>query len=219
MSTKMISAAIVGAVLIAALAIFWRRAPQPAADAASKERSTLHQTEAAPPAQPRTPDATAAPNDAPRDARQDQPGAPLPQSSPPAPITEALEELKLPPVPELLETERAFAAEAVDSLWSQEAETQILAEIAQVTGLKLITLRVECRTTLCRLHVGQQELQHGPGPILEIVARLGMKTRWVVSVQDRNGVPTSLAYLERRRVAPGGATPGVDIEIRRSKAE
>jgi len=45
-----------------------------------------------------------------------------------------------------------------------------------------------------------------------------MKTRWVVSVQDRNGVPTSLAYLERGSAAPGEPT-GVDIEIRRSKAE
>ena len=132
----------------------------------------------------------------------------------------ALEELRLPPVPEILETERAFAAEAVDPRWSAETEAHILGEIAQVTGLKLVTLQVECKTTLCRLHVAQQELRNGPSPILEIVARLGMKTRWVVSTQDRNGVPASLAYLERGSAAPGGPTAGVDdIEIRRSKAE
>jgi hypothetical protein len=217
---KTISAAIVGAILIAALVYSLRLEPQPGIDAASKDRSTPLRTEAVPAEQPRSADATVVSNGAPpRDAAANQPGAPLPQPSPPAPITEALEDLKLPPAPEILETERAFAAEAVDPRWSAETEAHILGEIAQVTGLKLVTLRVECKTSLCRLHVAQQELKKGPSPILEIVARLGMKTRWVISVQDRNGVPTSLAYLERGSAAPGGPTPGVDSEIRRSRTE
>jgi hypothetical protein len=215
-----INAVIVGAILIAALLLFSRRAPQPGADAASEQQSTPHQIDAAPASPPRTPDvavdATATTKDAPaRNGGGDQLSAPLPQPSPPAPTTEALDDLKLPPVPELLETERAFAAEAVDPRWSPEAEAHILGEIAQVTGLKLVTLQVGCKTTLCRLHVSQQELRKGPGPILDIVARLGMKTRWVISVQDRNGVPTSLAYLERGSAAPGGPAAGGDIEIRR----
>src|SRR5882757_1204895 len=142
MSMKTISAAIVGAILIAALMFSLRPEPQPGADAPSKDPSTPHQTEAAAAPQPRAPDATATTNETPpRNEAADQPGAPLPQSSPPAPISEALEELKLPPVPEILETERAFAAEAVDARWAPEAEAHILGEIAQVTGLKLITLR------------------------------------------------------------------------------
>jgi hypothetical protein len=64
MSTKTITAAIVGAILIAALALFSQRAPQPGVDAASEERSTPLQTEATPAAQPRSPDATAVSNDA-----------------------------------------------------------------------------------------------------------------------------------------------------------
>ena len=225
MTAKMIMATLVGAALIAALAMFSQRAPQPGADASSEQQSTPRQADAAPASPPRTPDApvdaTAPTSNAPlRNADQDQLGAPLPQPSAPAPITEALDDLKLPPVPEILETERLFAAEAVDQRWAPEAEAHVLGEIAQVTGLKLVTLRIECRTTLCRLHVGQQELQKGSGPILEIVARLGMKTRWVISVEDRNGVPTSLAYLERGSAAPGGPAAGVDdIGIRRSKAE
>lgn len=216
MNAKTVSALVVGAILIAALAFVLRHEPPPGADAANEDRATPHEAAAVPARQPLRADASAAPGDAPpRSASPAQPGAPLPQPSPPTPSTDALEELKLPPIPELLETERAFAAEAVDPSWSREAEAHILGEIAQVTGLKLVTLRVECRTTLCRLHVAQQELQHGPGPILEIVARLGMKTRWVLSVVDRNGVPASLAYLERGRAEPGAPTAGADIEIRR----
>jgi hypothetical protein len=220
MSIKTISAAIVGVMLIAASAFYVHREPQAGADAATNDLPTSHGTEAAPTAQPRAPEATAAANEAPlRTESPRRPDAPLPQAGAPAPIGEALEELKLPPVPELLETERAFAAEAVDPRWSQEAEAHILGEIAQITGLKLVTLQVECKTTLCRLHVAQQELRKGPGPIMDIVARLGMKTRWVISVEDRNGVPTSLAYLERGSVAADGPPAGGNIEIRRSKAE
>ena len=211
--------AIVGAALIAALALFSQRAPQPGA-VATREQSTPHQTDAASAAAPRTLDAAAAANEvSSRNEGQEQLAAPLSQPSPPAPITETLEDLKLPQVPQIPETERAFAAEAVDATWSADAETHILGEIAQVTGLKLVTLRVECKTTLCRLHIAQQEL--GPtNRFFDFVDRLGMKPRFVVSLIDRNGLPTSLAYLERGSAARGGPTVGVDdIEIRRSKAE
>lgn len=116
--------------------------------------------------------------------------------SPPAATAEALEDLKLPPVPELLETERAFTAEAADPRWSAETEARILAEIAQTTGRKLATLRVECKTSLCRLRVTQKELS-GAGPFPQLVGGLGLKPLWVMAVMDKNGVPTSLAYLKR----------------------
>ncbi len=202
MSVKTIIPAMAGAILIAALVLFLRHQPPAGIDAASNDRSTPHQTEAMPTARPRSPETTAAANDAlSRNEATDQPGALPSPPSPPAPITEAIEELKLPPVPEILETERAFAGEAVDPGWSPEAETHILSEIAQVTGLKLITLRVECKTSLCRLHVAQQELSRA-APFQELVGRLGLNPLWVVTVVDRNGVPTSLAYLERQSAAP-----------------
>jgi hypothetical protein len=213
MSTKTISAAVIGAILIAALALFLRHAPHPDADAASDDRSTPRETEAVPTARPQSPDAPAASNDTPRNENPDHVGAALPQPGPPAPMTEALEELKLPPVPEILDTEQAFAAEAVDPLWSQEAETHILSEIAQVTGLKLVTLRVECKTTLCRLHVAQQELSR-TDPFSQLVGRLGLTPRWVVTVVDRNGVPTSLAYLEREGTAPNANSGTIVLQRR-----
>ncbi|HZL96716.1 MAG TPA: hypothetical protein VFB99_23875, partial [Vicinamibacterales bacterium] len=72
-------------------------------------------------------------------------------AAPPTPMSQTLGELQLPPVPELLETERQFAAAGVDPLWSEGMEGHILGEISQLTGLELVGLQVECKTTLCRL--------------------------------------------------------------------
>jgi hypothetical protein len=129
----------------------------------------------------------------------------------PAPISEALEELKLPPVPELLATERALAAEGVDSSWSTATEASILGKIAQVTGLALVSLRVECRTTLCRLQLASPELASADRPnssFPDLVNSFGLKPLWVMSVVDRNGTPISLAYLERGTAAGGSAESG-----------
>jgi hypothetical protein len=196
MNAKTTSTAIIGALLVAAVAFYLRREPPPRADEASADRSAPHETEAIP-AEPQNPTTAEASNDTPpRDETANPPGAPLPQASAPAPITEATDELKLPPIPEILETERAFADEAVDSAWAQEAEAHILGEIAQTTGLKLVTLRVECRTRLCRLHMAQQELSR-ENRFPDLVGRVGLKPLWVIVGMDRNGVPSSIAYLER----------------------
>jgi len=136
----------------------------------------------------------------------------LPNQVPATPMTQALEELQLPPVPELLETERAFAAESVDPLWSTATEARILGQISEIAGLKLASLNVECRTTLCRLQfvepgtVPDRPSVTFPAPdraasnrpsITDLVRATGLKGRWVIAVRDRNGTPVSLAYLER----------------------
>ena len=127
-------------------------------------------------------------------------------------MTQALGELELPPIPELLETERAFAAESVDPTWSTQTEARILGRIAEITGLALVSLNVECRTTLCRLQlvepgtVPNRPSVTFPGPdraaasrpsVTDLVRATGLKARWVIAVRDRNGTPVSLAYLER----------------------
>jgi hypothetical protein len=115
-------------------------------------------------------------------------------------MAQALGELKIPPIPELLETERQFAAESVDPLWSQRMEGHILGEISQLTGLELVGLQVECKTTLCRLQLVEPDLAKASSPYKsfpELVATFGLETRWVMSVVDRYGTPTSLAYLGR----------------------
>jgi len=50
--------------------------------------------------------------------------------------------------------EQQYQSEAVDRTWAPSAEAQILEKISQ-TGVKALDLRVECRTTVCRLEVLQ----------------------------------------------------------------
>jgi hypothetical protein len=111
-------------------------------------------------------------------------------------------------LPELLETERTFAAEQRDANWSTEAETRILAKFAEVPGLELASVDVECRQTLCRLRlVSSRTVPQRPptaeelaklraGPqlpgIAELVRETGMHGVWVWGLN-----PVSMAYLER----------------------
>jgi hypothetical protein len=162
---------------------------------------------------PLAPEAVAGPaaggNDSSRASTRDA-GAPLlPEAAGPTPITETLEELRLPPVPELLATEREFNSESVDPEWAGRTEAYILGEIAQLTGLELVGLHVECRTTLCRLRLAEpaqapaaspaaaSPRPGGAPPFDELVRKFGLEPLWVMKVADRSGTPTSLAYLRR----------------------
>lgn len=150
-----------------------------------------------------------------------EPPVMFPHQVPATPISQALEDLQMPPMPELVEAERAFAAERVDPAWASAMEGHILGEIARTPSLELVTLQVECRTRTCRVHLVQQQSQGAePGIVFPsvrpdprtgsgraasfgtFVSRLGLDPRWVASVVDRNGTPTSLAYLARREPAP-----------------
>jgi hypothetical protein len=124
------------------------------------------------------------------------------------PMGDILAARGMPVMPELLETERTFAAEPRDPNWSTAAETQILAKFAGIPGLELANLEVECRQTLCRLQfAAPRTVPEGPpsaeqlarlraGPqvpgIAELVRETGLKGRWVFGFS-----PVSMAYLER----------------------
>jgi hypothetical protein len=124
----------------------------------------------------------------------------------------------MPAPPELLETERTFAAEPRDPEWSTAAEGQILGTLAEIPGLALAALEVECRLTLCRLQYAvPRTAPDGPpsaeqlarlraGPqvpgIAELVRETGLNGRWVFRF-----IPVSMAYLERGEVADAAAAP------------
>ena len=103
----------------------------------------------------------------------------------------------------LQKTEHAFDAEQTDPLWSQGMETRILSQIAQIPGLEVLTVQVRCRTSMCRIELtepGQLE----PGRLLpanaafgRLVLGLDHQPLWIMSLVDRYGTPTSLAYLAR----------------------
>jgi hypothetical protein len=140
----------------------------------------------------------------------------LPNQAPATPMADVLARRGMPVIPELIETERAFATESSDPAWSTAAEAQILAKIAEVPGLELVSLDVECRQTLCRL----QFVTPGPHPngppsaaprvpdapqipgIAEIAGATGLKGRWVFGFSE-----LSMAYLERGENADVPAAP------------
>jgi hypothetical protein len=106
------------------------------------------------------------------------------------------------------EHEREFAAESIDASWAQGAENDIFAKVAQIPGLRLVDLGVECRSTMCLLQMTHTITQpagapatSGP-PFLEVVRSIGLEPRWMLTMRDRYGTGRSLAYVWREGLAP-----------------
>jgi len=100
------------------------------------------------------------------------------------------------------ENEKAFMVELLDPLWSRSREAEILSAIAQMNGLRWVTIEVECRTSMCRLQSTQNVLvpPKGPDPVYtELLARLGYEPRLLGMARDINaGTVTYLMYLPRQ---------------------
>jgi hypothetical protein len=121
-------------------------------------------------------------------------------------ISAALEDHDVPPerrmpvLPELIETDRAFAAETVDPLWSTAAESAVLSRIAEVPGAAYVSVNVECRQTLCLLQFVESATPAPGSGIAEItsgVGSLGLKPMWMFGIRVRGGAPLGIAYLQR----------------------
>lgn len=146
-----------------------------------------------------------------------QPAPVLPPSAAPyASIAAALEnhdrppERRMQPIPEMLETERAFAAENVDPSWSTAAEAGVLAGFAAISGLSLVSLNVECRTTLCLLQFVEPQTPppNYPNPnVAEIASSAGLKVLWRMGIRDRTGAPVAMAYLARAAEETAAGAP------------
>jgi hypothetical protein len=126
----------------------------------------------------------------------------------PAPLTRTAYALQLmakyperPPHSAFVETERAFASEVVDPLWSSQMESEILGEIANIKRGQLVTLAVECRARTCRIEVLERALSdvgrpEERAPIFgELIGRLALGSPKASLFE--NGTATSLGYLAR----------------------
>jgi hypothetical protein len=140
---------------------------------------------------------------------------PLPTSGPYASISAALADQDLPPerrmqpVPEMLETERAFAAESADPQWSTATEAAVLGRIAEIPGAAYASVNVECRTTLCLLQFVESAApapKSGIVDVDELVKPQGLKSVWMMGIRVRGGAPVGIAYLQR--VDDAGAPAG-----------
>ena len=104
--------------------------------------------------------------------------------------------------------ENAFVAEPLDPLWSRSREAEILGQIAQINGLRLINVEVECRTSMCRLQWTQNvpvpvegELRGMPDAVYQdLLARLGYTQMIPMGTAGDARTVTSLTYLPRQDV-------------------
>jgi hypothetical protein len=102
--------------------------------------------------------------------------------------------------------ESAFVAEPLDPLWSRSREAEILEQMAQIKGLRLINIEVECRTSTCRLQWTQNapvfvegELRGMPNDVYEaLLAKLGYTQPIPLGTAGNAGGITALTYLPRQ---------------------
>ena len=132
--------------------------------------------------------------------------APLPGESPSTPMANLRAELQRDVPPQVAEGEREFAAEPVDAAWAPGAEADMLAKFAQMSGLRLIDLQVECRSTMCRLQLMQPGTPDGSRqPFSLLRDSVGLEPRWAMVVPGPGGSMKSVAYLWRPGFAPATA--------------
>lgn len=129
--------------------------------------------------------------------------APLPGETPATPMANLRAQRQSDVPPQVAEGEREFAAEPVDAAWATSAEADMLAKFAQIPGLKLIDLQVECRSTMCRLQLTQPGTPDGSRqPFSLLRDSVGLTPRWMMVVPQPGGGMKSVAYLWRDGFAP-----------------
>jgi len=136
----------------------------------------------------------------------------LPHQPAPTPMVQAIKDsvessprraeiAPLSPPLEMVANEQAFAAESVDPRWATAAEANILGKIAQVSGLTVTDLQVECRTTMCRLQIVEPRRSTPDPNRFEFVDLVdddfGLKPLWLISLVNPIGGLTSVGYFKR----------------------
>ena len=101
-----------------------------------------------------------------------------------------------------------FASESNDPSWSDFTEGQILGEISRLSGMSLITIDVECKTTLCRVQSAFPTTNaRARQRLLGVAATLGLEPRPVVAVSNASGNVVFLAYFARAKTPTTESQP------------
>ena len=137
-------------------------------------------------------------------ARPPEHSSPLPGQARPGPMTQLILDGQREPPPPLAANERAFEAETIDSEWAPMAEARILDAFAQQTGLQLLDLRVDCRTTMCRVQMTQPRGSATGVQPSAFLSKVGYPIRFIVALDDQAGGRGSIAYLIRPGTPPAG---------------
>ena len=95
--------------------------------------------------------------------------------------------------------EQAFAAERVDPYWATGMEGSILGQIAQAKGLQLVTMQVECRTSMCRVQLMERPSKSPDmAAFRDLVRGFGLDVWRMENLGNQSGATTTVAYLARR---------------------
>jgi hypothetical protein len=168
-----------GACLLAVVTVFFKQrepasvAPEISASAAPPVADGRSE-ELAPPGTETTPS----------NAEPVQPQAPLPTAPMVTPLMELARNRQEPPA-QLVNIEREFLAEGIDTAWGPTTEASALRKMAEEPGLRLLNLQVECRTTQCRVLLGlprgggAEPLMMGRTNVLDFLNGFGMKPRFI----------------------------------------
>lgn len=126
-----------------------------------------------------------------------------------------LDEIQLPPhvILGLRAVEREFEAQSKGPDWSPAMESRIFGENSlAASGVEVTDVRVDCRTTLCRVQLTLPRQAEGalrppaapgstpsgrPSPIFLSAEAVDLNFRIVVGAFDGYGTPVTLGFLER----------------------
>jgi hypothetical protein len=134
----------------------------------------------------------------------------LPDKVPLTPMEQKAQSARALIDPGLASIEKAFAAETVDPLWATGMEGHLLGQLAQA-NLQLVTMQVECRTSMCRIQLVETPVKRPDpaGTFHDLVRDLGLELWRVNRVIDQSGTPTLVAHLAR----PGDCSHGKDRSV------
>jgi hypothetical protein len=111
------------------------------------------------------------------------------------PMEHVFRSMQKSPPPAMLEAEQRFSSEGVDPSWAAAAEAHVLGRIAQTESLALISLRVECRATMCRLEL--TEPGGSRGALLDGTLKLfGMPPYFSLMLRQQGNL-TWVTYMTR----------------------
>jgi hypothetical protein len=94
---------------------------------------------------------------------------------------------------------RLYESESVDRDWAPRAEAAILEQVAQ-TGVQVLDLRVECRTSVCRLELLERASDRPIAvPVAVALRQIGeLQPTFPRRIESPVGTRATVSYLARR---------------------
>jgi hypothetical protein len=115
-----------------------------------------------------------------------------------------------------------YESENVDRDWAPRAEAEILEKVSQ-TGVQVLDLRVECRTSICRLELLERANERSISmPIaIALLQVADLQPSFPRQIDSTAGTRATVSYLARkeaRRKSDLGATRSVTLGSPRKAA-